>query len=68
LGLSEDAKKLNREDMYFLFLGRLEIYPKVISLENFFLNFTRFPSLTSILSEFRQNGDLLFLDFYEEKI
>jgi len=54
--------------MYFLFLGRLEIYPKVISLENFFLNFTRFPSLTSILSEFRQNCDLLFLDFYEEKI
>jgi hypothetical protein len=44
LGLSEEAKKLNREDMYFLFLGRLEIYSKVISLENFFLNFTKFPS------------------------
>jgi hypothetical protein len=44
LGLSEDLKKLSREAMYFLFLGRLEIYPKVISLENFFLNFTRFPS------------------------
>jgi hypothetical protein len=52
LGLSEDAKKLNREDMYFLFLGRLEIYPKVISLENFFLNFTKFPSSTPIFVNF----------------
>jgi len=38
--------------MYFLFLERLEIYPKVISLENFFLNFTKFPSSTPIFVNF----------------